>query len=421
MAQLVGNLTKAIGGGATAHIGMAQAALPMAVRGIAAAGRALGQVVQRFSEHAPRIMGVSTGAFASAGAGLLQLGAQGTSIRLQTLAKRAATEGSRSISQAVTGRDPGIRGAFAGETGTQYGFAPAQSNAILSSFLGGIGNRTVANANRGEVGVSPFAAIRRGENANLIASLLSKTATGAGASGGGQNAARMITGIRGSLFGMGYRASGIDKFMSALDSMATRLQGQGGTLNLASANAAFSREGVRGLGSRAIPVMQSFSGDAMSQRGQLLQPFKQLEQAKMLSRAFAGGGSIADIAGRLENLAGDPDEIFGRMEGMSDEGRMAYNMSRGEARGFQRGAIVAGGPTGRERQSLIASRGVSRTFAEHEASTIGAVDPAGLAPMLRQVDMTNRVLIRISEQLDRLRRPLETGLRLLGRLIGIRI
>ena len=100
---------------------------------------------------------------------------------------------------------------------------------------------------------------------------------------------------------------------------------------------------------------------------------------------------------------------------------MAYNMSRGEARRFRRGVQVIGGPTGRERQSTIARRGASRIFAEHEARQISRVGVGELRPLLDQVDATNRVLIGISRQLDRLIGPVTTGLRLLGRLLGVRI
>ena len=222
--------------------------------------------------------------------------------------------------------------------------------------------------------------------------------------------AQLIQSIKGGLRDDGFTGSGIDRFMGAVNSLAEGLQVKGGRLNLQGMTSALQSEGGRSLGYGTIPTIQAYSGDAMSQAEQLLQPFRQMEQAKMFMRATEGAGSIADIAANLRETAGSPIRQLQNLEAADVETRMAYYMGTEEAKGFKVGRLAdkaamldKGAMGGR----AIAAPGASGKFAEREAKDIETVmKEGGLEVLLDMINTLNRIMMKMSSNTDTIAKSL---------------
>ena len=358
------------------------------------------------------------------------LASQGVGQRMQGFQQISGMEGS--LQQIVSGggivpADPttGLRdysGYFgaAKATGTDFGFAPGQAQGMLASYYQTLGNKNIA----GELGQSdrfsdvlnPFRLSRMGINPNTSASILGKQ-QGGGVLGDTANTVIGIGSAIQNAINQGFSGRGVDRFLSGIDTHASMLAGRGGDMNVRNAGAFLGSGRGRVLGQRVNPVRSNFGSSVLGAADDLLAPFKEIENSKMLLRAYQRGGSHADIAQRLRGMAGDDIEMGNRLAGMSEEGRMAFGMSQKEAKAFK--SASRGGKTGTnfERQPLDQLQ-VSPEFAKRSRDQISlAESEGGLTDMLDNIDSINKILIKFSSKFDGNIKLLQDGLKVIAKLL----
>lgn len=328
----------------------------------------------------------------------LDIASAGVSLRMGVASDIAGTEAGSAMYQNVTGNAGPGYGA-----GSSYGFMPAQSTAITGQFAAGAGGQLGSDLLSQ---YNPFSLLRRGENPMIGASMLAATGPGGGAAGTLENIAQ----TRGSFYDKGFRASSLDRIMQGFSSIADSLRDNGAKLDLNSLATAASASSFQKLGLRAGNVVNNTAGVATGAANEMLNPFKQLLKAKIISSSFAKGGTLAESIQDMRDFGGSPDRQMDLFKNSGEVGELLM-MAVGADLGGASANVKSGAgdteyykPGGKSSTRALGTLGMgySTAFAESKGRLMDSQqgDLDGIKTLLRMSNNLQITLMKYSTMFD---------------------